>query len=95
MKEINFYVLCSEKLNYADYVEKYIACKEYSITYKPHRKGEFRLSSSSEIIALSFEPRQFPKMPSELIFTLSFEENMLIVAGLRYCVHQQACDLYH
>jgi len=25
----------------------------------------------------------------------SFEENMLIVASLRYCVHQQACNLYH
>jgi len=24
-----------------------------------------------------------------------FEENMFTVASLRYCVHQQACDLYH
>ena len=27
VKEIHFYVLCSEKLNYADYVEKCIAGK--------------------------------------------------------------------
>jgi len=27
VKEIHFYVLCSEKLNYADYVEKYVAVK--------------------------------------------------------------------
>jgi len=95
VKEIHFYVLDSEKLNYANYVEKCIACKEYSVTYKPHRRDEFRLSSSSETIALSLEARQFPKIPSELIFAQSFEANILIVANLRYCVYQQACDLYH
>jgi len=68
VKEIHFYVLCSEKLNYADYIEKCIAGKEHSVTYKPHRRYEFLLSSSGETIALSFEARQFPKQPSELIF---------------------------
>jgi len=36
VKEIHFYVLCCEKLNYADYVDKYIASKEYIVTYKTH-----------------------------------------------------------
>jgi len=71
VKEIHFYVLCSEKLNYADYIEKCIAGKEHSVTYKPHRRDEFRLSSSGETIALSFEAREFPKQPSELIFAQS------------------------
>ena len=71
MKEIHFYVLCSEKLNYADYIDKCIACQEHSVTYKPHRLDEFRLSFSSETVTLSFEARQFPKMPPELIFAQS------------------------
>ena len=71
MKEIHFYVLCGEKLYYADYIEKYIAGKEHSVTYKPHRLGEFLLSSSGKIIALSFEAKQFPKPPWELIFAQS------------------------
>ena len=64
-------MLCSEKLNYADYIEKCLAVKEHSVTYKPHRRDEFLLSSSGETIALSFEARQFPKMPFELIFAPS------------------------
>ena len=71
VKEILFYVLCSEKLNNADYIEKSIAGKEHSVTYKPHRRDEFLLSSSGEAIALSFKVRQFPKQPSELIFAHS------------------------
>ena len=59
VKENHFYVLCFEKLNYADYIEKYIAGKEHSVTYKPHRQGEFLLSTSVETIALSFEARHF------------------------------------
>ena len=43
VKEIHFYVLCSEKLNYAFYIEKYIAGKENSVTYKPRRRDEFLL----------------------------------------------------
>jgi len=55
VKEIHFYVFCSEKLNYADYDEKCIAGKEHSVTYKPPRRDEFLLSSIGETIALSFE----------------------------------------
>jgi len=32
VKEIHFYVLCVEKLNYAEYIENYIASKMYSVT---------------------------------------------------------------
>ena len=57
VKEINFYVLCSDKIHYADYVEKYIACRGHSVIYKPHRRVQFRLSSRSETMALSFGAR--------------------------------------
>ena len=75
MKEIHSYVLCCEKLNYADYVEKYTAIKEYSVTYKAHTGDYFELSSSTETIVLSFEARQFPKLPSELQFEQSVLKN--------------------
>jgi len=59
VKEIHFYVLCSEKLNYADYIEKCIAGKERSVTYKPRRRDEFLLSSSGETIACRIGKWQF------------------------------------
>ena len=71
VKEIQLHLLCGEKLNYVGYIEKHIACKEHSVTYNPHRLDEFLLSSSVETITLSFEARQFPKLPSELIFSQS------------------------
>jgi len=80
VKEIHFYVLCCEKLSYAVYVEKYIASKEYSVTYKTRTGDYFELTSSNETIVLSFEARQFSKLPSELEFAQS-------VASLRYCVY--------
>jgi len=64
-------VLCSENLNYAEYIKKCIAGKEHSVTYKPRRGDEFLLSSSDEPIALSFEARHFLKLPSELIIEQS------------------------
>jgi len=76
VKEIHFYVLCCEKLNYADYVDKYIASKEYIVTYKTHTGDYFELSSSNETILLSFEARQFPKLPSELEFAQSVLKRM-------------------
>ena len=71
VKNIHYYVLCSEIINYAGYFEKFNAYKGYSVSYKPHRRSEILLSSSSEPIALSFEARHFPKLPSELIFAQS------------------------
>jgi len=57
VKEIHFYVLCSDKLNYTDYVEKCIAGKGHSVNYKTHTGNYFMLSSSNEKIALTFEAR--------------------------------------
>ena len=64
-------VFCCETLNYAVYIEEYIASKEYSFTYKAHTWDDFELSSVNERIELTFEARQFWKMPSELIFVQS------------------------
>ena len=80
VKEIHFYVLCSGKLNYADFIEKFIASKEHSVIYKPHRRNVFPLTSSGETIALSFEGRQFPIQPSELIFAQSLLKKICLMS---------------
>jgi len=71
VKEINFHILCCEKLNYADNDVKYFACKAYSVTYKARTENYFELSSSNGKIVLSFEARQFPKLSSGLDFARS------------------------
>jgi len=91
VKEIHFNVLCCEKLNYAAYVEKYIASKEYSVTYKKHTGDYFELSSSSKTIALSFEARQFPNLPSELQFAQNVIKRMRL-SSLAYgivCINKR------
>ena len=42
-----------------------------SVSYKPHTGDYFQPSSSGDTIAISFEARQFPKLPSELVFAES------------------------
>jgi len=64
VKEIHFYVLCGIKLNYVDYIEKWL--------------DEFLLSSNGKTIASSFEAKQFPKQPSELIFVQSSLKNVCL-----------------
>ena len=76
VKEIHFCELCSGKLNYADYDEKCIASKECSVTYETHTVIYFELSSINEKIALSFEARQFPKLPSELLIAQTVLKRM-------------------
>ena len=76
VKEIHFYVLCVEKLNYAEYIENYIASKMYSVTWKGDRGDYFELSSSNEKNVLSFEATPFPKLLSELIFVQSVLKRM-------------------
>ena len=44
VKQIHFYVLCNEELDYADYTEKCIAGKNCCISYKSHTGDYFRLS---------------------------------------------------
>ena len=43
VSQINFYVLCKEQLNYADYTEKSISSKGCSIPYKSHKGNYFQL----------------------------------------------------
>ena len=70
---IHFYVLCNEKLNYANYVEKCIADRECILTYLPELKLTFvrEQKFDGETITISFEARQFPNLPSELVFAES------------------------
>ena len=49
----------------------------YSVTYKAHTENHFKLSSSNEKIALSFEARHSPKLPSELLYA------QIVLKGMR------------
>ena len=77
VEEIHFYVLCCEKLNYADYIEKCIAGKECTFKFptnydfKAVTEHRFQLTFGGETVKISIEARQFPKLPSELIFAQS------------------------
>jgi len=55
VKGINFYVLCNKKLKYADYIEKCISGKKWTIPFKSHTGEYFQLSSSGETIVITFE----------------------------------------
>jgi len=61
VKEINFYVLCSEKLNYADYVENCIAGKECTYKFpknydfKVVTEHSFQLTFGGETVKISIE----------------------------------------
>jgi hypothetical protein len=69
VKEIHFYVLCSEKLQYGDYIEKCISGKICTISFKSHTGDYLRLSSGGETIAITFEARlMHGKLPSEQMF---------------------------
>ena len=68
-------MLYSEKLNYADYVEKVLPTKSVVLLIR-HTGDNFGLSSSSAIIASSFEARQFVKLPSDLILVQSVLKRM-------------------
>ena len=54
VKDITFYVLCSEKLNYLGYIKKCIADKKCTIS---HTGNYFQLSYGGETIYISFEAR--------------------------------------
>jgi len=69
MKDINFYVLCNKKLNYADYIEKCISSRKCTIS---HTGNYFQLTSGEETILMSFEARiVHEKLPSALAFAHS------------------------
>ena len=77
VEEINFYVLCNKKLNYADYVEKCIADKEctfkFPINYelKIVTEHRFQLTFGGKTVTISIEARQLPRLPTELTFAQS------------------------
>jgi hypothetical protein len=73
VKEIHFYVLCSKKLHYDEYIEKCIAGNKCSVSYTKHTENTFHLSSSSDdSVIVPFEARFIhDELPSELIFTQS------------------------
>ena len=84
-------MFCSEKLNYADYVEKYISSKVYSVTHKTHTVYYFKLSASIETIALSFGATEFPILPSEINIAQSVLKKMRL-SSLAYgivCINKR------
>jgi len=74
VKKINFYVLQSEKLKYADYIEKCIDGKECTFkfptdySFKVVTERRFQLTFGGETVTIYIQARRFPSLPSELIF---------------------------
>jgi len=93
VKEIHFYVLCSEKLNYADYVEKCIAGKVCTFKFptnydfKVVTEHRFQLTSCGETVTIFIEARQFPKLPSEIIFAQSVLKEIQLSSLVYGIVH--------
>jgi hypothetical protein len=54
VKDINFYVVCNKKLNYADYIKQCISYRKCTIS---HTRNYFQLSYGGETIYISFEAR--------------------------------------
>ena len=77
VEDIRFYVLCSGKLNYADYIDKRIAGKAcifrlLSVLYSTLITEQyFQVIFSDDTIKIWFETRQFLIQPSDLIFVES------------------------
>ena len=68
VEKIHLYLVCSEQLNYENYIKKYTAGQECCISYKVHTGCYFKLSSGGKIIA-SFETSIIHGLlPSSLIF---------------------------
>jgi len=64
---------------------------EYTVIYKTHTGDYFELPSSNEKIVLSFEARQFQKLPSELEFAQSVLKRMRL-SSLAYgivCINKR------
>ena len=66
VKDIHFYILCEENLNYAKYITKRLARKNYTVKLlsKIHLtcvwEEHFKLTLDDETVTISFEARQFP-----------------------------------
>jgi len=82
VKEIHFYALCSKRCNYTEYIERFIAGKGCTITFRQLSQlycdanpdeQLFKLEYGGETVIVSFQTRLFPELPSELVFA----ENVL------------------
>jgi len=76
VKDVNFYVMCNKKLNYAYYIEKCISGRKCTIS---HTGNYFQLMSVEETVLISFEARiVHEKLPSELTYAYSVLSKILI-----------------
>jgi len=74
VKDINFYVVCNKKVNYADYIKQCISNHKCTIS---HTGNYFQLSSGRETICIKFEARiVHEKLPSALVFAHSVLSKM-------------------
>ena len=73
VNKIHLFVLQSEKLNYAEYVEKCIVREECTFnlptdySFKVVTEHRFQLTFCSATVKISIVVRQFQRLPSELI----------------------------
>jgi len=71
-KQIHFYVLCSENLNWGYYNNKCIGNQECKNIYKCESGYIYKLLSQCDTIFIMFKERFFhEQLPSELIFAQS------------------------
>ena len=86
VEEINFYVLCNDKLTYSEYTEKAISCEQCTISCFSCEKSYFKLSSGGETVLLKFETRMMEgKLPPVLAFTYDLLRN-LVLSSLAYAI---------
>jgi len=72
VEKIHMYVVCSEQLNYENYIKKCIAGQDCCISDKAHTECYFKLSSDGRTIAVAFETKiVYERLPSSLIFAQS------------------------
>jgi hypothetical protein len=70
VKVISFYVICYERINYAEHIKRFIAEKE--CTLKIFDENSYLLTSGCDTVLLSFEARLIHgQLPSGLIFAQS------------------------
>ena len=77
VKIIHFYVLCSKRLHYCEYIKKCIAGNKCSLSNTKLTENTFHSSSSSaDSVIVSFEANSFSVLTSELIFAQSVLKRM-------------------
>jgi len=87
-------VLCIEKLNYDYYIEKCIAEKECSVSYRCEIEKLFRILYQGEAIFIKFRTRIFPELPSELMFAQNVLKNTAGLSSLRNNNIQRPSDMH-